>query len=407
MKRLALTLVFVCFSQAVVWQAAAQTRNSISKEDGVWVWSWSEDGNSLELTVRGDVQFTDDYTNVRRMSPGSSLRLREKRGGLNRRLEIEQGAAGITVSYFVDGQSRPYDAEAKEWFAKVLTEAVVQTGLDAGPRAQRILKDGGVSGLLDEISRLRSDHVKHLYFLELFRSGRLETGNTPEVLRRATREMSSDHYRAQVLLALPEQLQADDAVRSAYLEAAARIGSDHYRAQVITAGLKRGHTSMESLLMALKGAAGISSDHYKTQVLLMVAETSPDDERIRLAYLEAAGAVQSDHYKTQALLKAAEGSLDGEAVRSAYLKAATTIGSDHYRSQALFAFLGKGNVSKEALLATVKAAESMSDHYKAEMLLRLAAAHTGNESFRAALVEAARTIRSDHDRGRVLSEIFK
>ena len=158
--------------------------------------------------------------------------------------------------------------------------------------------------------------------------------------------------------------------------------------------------------MALKGAAGISSDHYKTQVLLKVAESSLD-ERIRLAYLEAAGAVQSDHYRTQALLKVAEGSLEGGAVRSAYLKAATTIGSDHYRSQVLFAFLGKGDVSKEALLATLKASESMSDHYRAEMLLRLAATHTGDESFRAALVEAARTIRSDHERGRVLSAIFK
>jgi len=408
MKRLAMTLFLFCFAQTALWQVAAQTRNSVSKDDdGVWVWSWSEDGNSLELKVRGDVQFADDYTSVRRMSPGSSLRLKEKRGGVNRRLEIESGSAGMTVSYYVDGQSRPYDAEAKAWFSKVLTEAVVQTGLDAGPRAQRILKDSGVNGLLDEISRLRSDHVKHLYFQELFRSGRLEAGNTPEVLKRASLEIKSDHYLAQVMLALPEQLQANEAVRSAYLEAAGRIGSDHYRAQVISSGLKRSNPSKESLLMALTGAAGISSDHYKTQVLLKVAESSLDDQRVRLAYLEAAAAVQSDHYKTQALLKAAEGPLDGAAAGSAYLKAATSIGSDHYRSQALFAFLGKAKISNDALLATLKAAESMSDHYRAEMLLRLAATHSGDESFRAALVESARTIKSEHYRGRVLSAIFK
>ena len=159
--------------------------------------------------------------------------------------------------------------------------------------------------------------------------------------------------------------------------------------------------------MALTGAAGISSDHYKTQVLLKVAESSLDDQRVRLAYLEAAGAVQSDHYKTQALLKAAEGPLDGAAAGSAYLKAATSIGSDHYRSQALFAFLGKAKISNDALLATLKAAESMSDHYRAEMLLRLAATHNGDESFRAALIESARTIKSEYYRGRVLSAIFK
>jgi hypothetical protein len=43
---------------------------------------------------------------------------------------------------------------------------------------------------------------------------------------------------------------------------------------------------------------------------------------------------------------------------------------------------------------------------KAEVLLKAARAKSGDEATRASLIEAARTIKSDQERGRVLSTIF-
>lgn len=441
--RLILLLVFICaLSQALTLGQGRTSRNSISRDDGVWTWNWSEDGNSLELNVRGEVEFTDDYTGIKRLSPGGSVTIREKRDGLNRRLEIETGSgAGLVFSYFVNGQSQPYDATAKAWFTRVLTDAVTQSGLDAKPRAQRILKERGVGGLLDEISRLKNDHVKHLYFQELLESGSLDARTAPQVLSRASREMTSDHYKAQLLMKLPEHLHNDEAVRTAYLAAAASLRSDHYQAQALSVVLKRGNLSKEALLMAIKGAAGMTADHYKTQVLLKAAESPLDDSAVRAAYLETAATVRSDHYRAQALsaalsganpsseavlmalkgaapissdhykvqvlLKVAEGSLENDAIRSAYVETAATIDSDHYRSQALSVLLKKGAGSNEILLSAIRATGKMSDHYKAQLLIGVASAHAGDGTVRAALIEAARTIRSDHERGRVLSAIFK
>jgi hypothetical protein len=382
--RFTLFLAFICALSpapvgAVVVQpgdvAQEQTRNWVSKRDGVWTWNRSENGNSLELTVRGEVEFNDDYTEVRRLTPGSSLELRERRGGVSRRLEIEAGqGGGLRVSYFVDGQSRPYDAEAKAWFARVLDEAVTESGFNAGPRAQKILKERGASGLLDEVSRFKSDHVKHLYFQELFKSGSLDGRSAIRALGIAAREMASDHYKAQVLSGLTGPAMRDEAARIAYLEASGTIRSDHYRAQTLSTVLKQGNISKEALSAALRAARGISSDHYKTQVLLGVAENSLDDA----------------------------------AMRSAFVETAATINSDHYRAQALMALLSKGSNSKETLLVALKAAAGMSsDHYKAQTLLKLAGDRSGDETIRAALIDAARTIKSDHERGRVLSAIFK
>ncbi|HEU0180048.1 MAG TPA: hypothetical protein VFV58_37915 [Blastocatellia bacterium] len=423
--------------------APQQNRNWISQRDNVWVWNRTDNGDSLEMTVRGDVEFNDDYTEVKRISNGGSLEIRETRGGARRRLEIEAGpGGGLSVTYSVNGQSRAYDADAKAWFAKALDEAVTESGLNAGPRAQKILKERGTGGLLDEISRLKSDHVKNLYFQELFKSGSLDARAATRAIGIAAREMSSDHYKAQVLAGLPEQVMRDESVRTAFLEAAGTIRSDHYRAQTLLAGLKADKLSKGALLLALKGVGGISSDHYKTQVLLKVAESDFEDGAIRSAYVEAAATIGSDHYRAQALssvlkrgdiskeamrsvLKAASGissdhykaqvlldvagsSLNDDAARSAFVETAATIGSDHYRSQALAALLSKGDNSKEALLVALKAATGMSsDYYKAQTLLKLAGERPGDETVRAALIEAARSIKSDYERGRVLSAIIK
>jgi hypothetical protein len=452
LTRFTLVLIFACaLSQATDGRATAKTgsvaiqqnRNSISQRGSVWMWNRDEDGVSLEMTVRGEVEFNDDYTEVKRVADGGSLEIRETRGGARRRLEIEAGpGGGLNVSYFLDGQNRPYDADAKAWFARVLDKAVTESGLNAGPRARKILKERGAGGLLDEISRLRSDHVKHLYFQELFKSGSLDTTVATRAIGMAARQMSSDHYKAQVLSGLQEQGTRDEATCAAFLEAAGTIRSDHYRAQTLLAGLKSDKLSKEALVLALKGAGGISSDHYKAQVLMRVAESDFEDAAIRSAYVEAAATIGSDHYRSQSLsavlkrgdiskealrsvLKAASGissdhykaqvllevagnSLNDDAARSAFVETAATIGSDHYRAQALSALLSKGDNSKEALLVALKATAGMSsDHYKAKTLLSLAGERHGDETIRAALIEAARSIKSDYERGRVLSAIIK
>jgi hypothetical protein len=423
--------------------ASQQSGASIAQRGGIWTWNRTDNGDSLEMKVRGEVEFNDDYTEVKRVSNGGSVEIRETRGGLRRRIEIEAGpGGGLSVSYFVNGQNRAYDADAKAWFARVLDEAVTESGLNAGPRAQKILKDRGTGALLDEISRLKGDYVKQLYFQELFKGGNLDAREAIRVAGIAAREMSSDYYKAQVLAGLPERVMRDESARAAYLEAAGTIGSDHYRAQTLLAALKSDKLSKESLLLALKGAGGISSDHYKTEVLLKVAESDFEDGALRSAYVEAAATISSDHYRAQALsvvlkrgdiskealtavLKAVSGissdhykaqalqdaagsSLNDAAARSAFVETAATIGSDHYRAQALSALLSKADNSKEALLAALKAATGMSsDYYKAQTLLKLAEGRSGDETVRAALIDAARSIKSDYERGRVLSAIIK
>ena len=79
LTRFTLVLIFACaLSQATDGRATAKTggvaiqqnRNSISQRGSVWMWNRDEDGVSLEMTVRGEVEFNDDYTEVKRVADG-------------------------------------------------------------------------------------------------------------------------------------------------------------------------------------------------------------------------------------------------------------------------------------------------------------------------------------------------
>jgi hypothetical protein len=48
-----------------------------------------------------------------------------------------------------------------------------------------------------------------------------------------------------------------------------------------------------------------------------------------------------------------------------------------------------------------------SDYEKAQLLIRVADTHRRDETVRNALTDAARGIQSEHERGRVLSAIYK
>jgi hypothetical protein len=352
----------------------SQSRNSVSQRGDVWKWERNKNGSALELTIRGEVEFNENPFEVKRLNPGGSFALKEKRGEVRRQIEIKPTTSGLSISYFVDGRSQSYDAEAKAWLAGILAEAVTENGLNAAPRAQQILRDRGTSSLLDELARFKSEHVKQLYVQELYKSGGLDVSGAVRLVGLVAREMSSDHYKAQVLSGLPEQLLRDEAVRGAYQAAIKSVGSDYYQAEILSANLKAGQLSKESLLSVFNGAGVISSDHYKAQVLQSVTANSLADD----------------------------------ALRSAFGAAVATVGSDFYRTEALAGLVRKGTLSQEVLATAAQATSGISsDHYKAEMLLKLVRASSNTEVARASLVEAARTIKSEQERGRVLSAIFK
>lgn len=381
-----LTSIFaLAYASTGSTQAAGQSSKStthrersitrVNDGDDNWNWIHRDDSVRLEVNIRGKVEFTDDYTDIKGIPDGNGrIRVLDERGGTSRKFEAAVAADGLKRSYWVNGESRPFDNEARAWLAKVLNDTVRQGGYDARPRVQRILKERGPRGVLQEISQLKGDYVKRVYFDELIESGNLDEGMVRQALRQAAGEIKSDYEKAQLLIKMSENYLQNDSQRAIYLEGVNTIKSDYEKGRTLSALLKKGELSRENLSFLLKSVAAISSDYESAQLLIKIADTYSFDESSRAAYMEAVA----------------------------------TISSDYEKGRVISAFLKKSDNHKDALMFALKGASTISSDYeKAQLLIKVAAASSGDETVRTALIDTAKSIKSEYERGRVLNAVFK
>jgi hypothetical protein len=354
------------------------TRPSHSQEKSgrnTWTWNNSDDGRKIEVKVENKVEFNDDYTDVSAIPGDGALRIHDSRSAHTFRLVITRDVTGeLRRDYSVDGQSRSFDAEGRTWFRAVLLQAVREGGLDARNRAQRILKQRGVRGLTEEITYLKGDYVRRLYFEELLQAPGASIQDLKSAMHNAANSIGSDYERAQMLLQVAPAFLGNKNLVPDYFEATSRIKSDYEHARVLSGALKRTDLSKDALIAIAQSAAAIESDYEKAGLLIKGAERYQGDLSSRMEWLHA--------------------------VR--------TIGSDYEHHRALSGALKPNAISIEALSDLVRSAARMkSDYEKASFLIEAMNLYRGDAQLRAAFLETARTIGSEYERGRVQKRFEK
>jgi len=396
---------------------------------------WNVDGRTIELEIRGDVQFGDDDISVRTLSPGGYLKLREH-SWTRREVEIRSGnSTQPDVIYRVDGRERPLDEKGREWMAALLPTVIRETGIHAEERALRILRKRGAAGVFEEIDRISSDHSRRQYLSAVVRSGELNPDDLRRAMNRIAR-ISSDHHKANLLLEVAS-VYASEQLRGAYFDALNTINSDHDRRRVLTQVIEDSRGDAALLAQAGRSVERMSSDHDKAALLRLSSEriTSADPEARRSLMraaasinsdhdkanvlsallgprqlpaevlddlLRLAAKIQSDHHKAQVLGLAVQQDLSQASTRTAFFAAVDTINSDHHRAQVLEAVIEQS--SAEGLIDDLaRSAQGISsDHHKANVLRKLAS-RAGTTPF----VDAVRSINSDSDKRRVLEAMLE
>ncbi|HKE57181.1 MAG TPA: hypothetical protein VKB46_10780 [Pyrinomonadaceae bacterium] len=338
-------------------------------------WTMSDDGLKRRIEIRGKAEFNDDYTDILNVSEGGYVRIEEERDGHSRRYEVRHDLGGsLTRTYYVDGRARALDDSGRAWLAKIVLDTVRQSGIDADKRVQKILRQGGVSGVLAEIALINGDYAKRNYFEALVRNGNLNAAALQSVLAEAARQISSDYEQAQLLIAVAPILTGKEGALPSYFEATATIKSDYERARVLTTLLRTSAPGRELLIRVASSATSITSDYEKAGVLKQVAALYLDDPSLRAVFFQAVGSIQSDY--------------------------------EHHR--VLTAVLKTQKVSDELLTHLLDSATRISSDYeKASFLLEASSAYTGDARLRSAFLKVVETIKSDYERGRVLSTLLK
>lgn len=367
-----LVLLAAAIFAAVAQQTSHQTERSSGKDE--WMFSSKENGRGLEVRAKGNVEFNDDYSDIKSLAPNGSLRVRDSRTSPARRLDIEADSNGnLKRTLFVNDVAQAFDDNARRWMAELMLEMVRQGGFDAERRVARIFANGGAQAVLNEITFIKGDYAQSLYFRHLLKQSSLDAATVQRIVPQIARELSSDYEKRQALGAVAEQHLRDAGVLQALIAATGTVGSDYERGQLLKVFLQGKELSDSQLQAALQVIAGINSDYEQAQALLRVAQS-------------------------QKVAPAALPQLF-EAIKS--------IGSDYEQARVLFAFL-KDDSDVAMIKRVIQASTDISSDYEhARVLMRVAALHKDNEEIRKLLVEASRAIGSEYERGRVLSATFR
>ena len=298
---LLITTAAIAQTATTVAEGGKRGERSVSNNTRQWAYNSTDDGTELSIMLRNDVRFTDDYTDISRVGDDSSFQAREKSGGITRQLKIVAGANGQPVrTYSVNGKPRAFDAEGKQWLAKLLATAFA-SGLDASERARRIFAQQGARGVLDEIPHLYGDTNRRTYLEELVKTDDLDAKTLQQVFRAAAREIDSDYEKATFLINTAGAHRGNEDAMATYFAAIETIKADYEHARVLKALLKTKDVSKELLILTITSATKIGSDYEKANVLIEVAKTRIENERLRAALLDAIKTVNSDHERGRVL----------------------------------------------------------------------------------------------------------
>ena len=338
-------------------QSTSRTTND-GEKSGNYV--WSDNGQKFEVNYRGDIEFTDDDSDVSRMSPGGYLRIKDgRRFGTDNSVEFRAGSGGaIERRFWVSGRERPFDPEGRKWLAEVLPKFIRQSGIGAKSRVARFMKSGGAAAVLAEIARIEGSWAKRVYFTELFNQPGLSGATIQQALAQAGREVDSDFELASLLIS-SNRLVTDDGVRRTYLEAARTIGSDFELRRVLSSIVKAGPMTPAIAASVLDTSGSIDSDFEQASLLVEFAARQPLDGPAGAAFFKALAGVSSS-FEHNRVLKAVLQRTDlSEPVRVAALESGAAIESDFEVASFLTQFVKTSGVEGAARAPFFRAVASI------------------------------------------------
>jgi hypothetical protein len=350
--------------------------NMTSERSGWKTWDvrWSGRDCSVELRAEGEITFNDDFTDVMRISRGGSFDLAVRQGdALTRLVMTPTGDGGLARRFTVNGAEREWNSEARAWLAGFLLQLDRQTGFAIEARFPKLLAQGGVRAVLEEIALLQGDYVRGLYFQKLIADAKLDPSQVRQVLDLAGGNVKSDYELARVLVAIADRYGLpDEPTRSAFLRAVNTISSDYERNRT---------------LQTLLGRSDLSAGEAA-------------------AVLQSASALHSDYELARTLVAMASKRLVTPALRGAYLDDAAKLSSDYERSRTLLALLDTGKLDPADVTRVIALAGAMnSDYERARVLVNIAGSYELDAKTRDAYLKAADDIKSDYERGRTLSAL--
>jgi len=400
---------FVCFGGK---NAQHTNISSHTEDDGRrnWSASWSGGPCTVDARSSGIVRFNAEATGIESISPGGYFEVNERIGDTWRRLRIDPSANGqLAFVYKVNGTQQEFDSAARTWFGNFLRELERVTGFAASTRVPALLAKGGPQAVLTEISNLKADYVRQVYFKTLFENATLPAPLLVKALDQARNEISTDYSLAQVLLTIAEKYDLnEEAQRVAFLNGASKLRTDYEHSRVLIQLLKRPKLSPQLVRATLESAKTIHTDYEKSRILTTLASLSSFDESEISTYLDLASSISTDYEHSRSLMALMEHNKLTAAAVTQILKSASSIGTDYEKSRVLLALSASNSFDEKQIGTYLTLVDSIgTDYERSRDMLALMQQHKLGAESVARIIAETQKMGTDYEKARVLTEAAK
>jgi hypothetical protein len=366
--------------------------------------SWSNNGDHLTVKWTGPFRLSDDERDIAWIEEGARVTI-SSGWVFTDRVELRGLADGkVERTFYRNGFRQDADSEARLFLANALAR-MIRSGMFAGDRVARILKQGGPDAVLAEIDRLQTDsnYVKRVYYTALLKQTELTSEQLSRVLQRAADGITSDYDKATLLLEILRARAVTDEQRASIARATRHIDSDYEQRRVLSAVL--GATPLSAVVASavIDATESIESAYDRGLVLGGLAAKGAVTPETSARFMASVGAMRSPYEQRKVLAAVASGAALAEPVAIDSVKAAGTIASAYDKRQALSAYVAQGAASPKVAMATMASAATIRTAYdKAELLIAIVDRGGFTDETAASFFAAATTIGSSYDLAHVL-----
>jgi beta-lactamase regulating signal transducer with metallopeptidase domain len=386
------------------------SQNSIHEDGSERRWTVKVEGTDckVEMRVEGQVEFNDDFTDLKSISRGGYFTLDVTDGGTRRQLDIRPDGSSLARVYKLNGAEHAFDAEARVWFGEFLIALDRTTAVAIDIRLPRLLEKGGAGAVLNETALMPSDYARGRYYSGLLEKTRLTSAELTRLLDQAATLTESDYYASELLKDVGREGLDDPAERAAVLKLLRKMESDYYRAEVMKSVMDAGRPGTVEMNVMFEVVGSMESDYYQAEVLKQVLESGDLDADQRALVAKAASSMESGYYAAEILKNlAARGDLSADE-RSAFFDALSQVEDDYQQSEILGVLIREGTPTQAEIELILKASQDLdSDYYRSEILGQLLSGSTLRETDLLSVVTSLRNLESDYYKDEVLRKVLR
>ncbi len=272
----------------------AQTRTEVKNSGKEFTYKSFDNFTSYEISKKGEVEITPDERSVKSISPGGYLYISKTTFGNKRAVKIDSDRDGkLSFQYFEGKSKEPFQGEGEAFLADVMLDVIRKTGIGAARRVERIYREKGVAGVLDEVAEIDGSGVKNDYLDLLLQQKGLTGAELIKIAARIEKEISSSSAKGRLLAENAGSFLRADKVAQAFFEAVGSISSSSETGDALRQIIREERMSDPAKISLLKAAEDISSSSEKGSVLKEFHRIFTNNPKVAGQYFEVVNSISS------------------------------------------------------------------------------------------------------------------